>query len=185
MGENPLAAATVLKQYSTDPPEGLPAVMRDPEDESRMCIGTPQVLDGARRYILRRDNPPWGQEWDADHAAAMRGRLERQRSEALRALGHWEVAEAFTLADAGAALRRIRVGAQCRGLPYALLHSAHLGAVQALLGLSSLSFRLGQVPALWLLQDNYHKRKEGRPHVDYSGYRVLALCSAEGRLLEE
>ena len=53
------------------------------------------------------------------------------------------------------------------------------------MGMATLSLRLAQVPALWLLQDNYHKRKEGRPHVEYSGYRVLALCSASGRFLEE
>ncbi|CAK0822377.1 unnamed protein product [Prorocentrum cordatum] len=182
---SPLAAATVLKEHSAGPPEGLPAIMRDPEEEDRMLVGTEQVLDGARRCILRRDDPPWGGEWDAEHAAAMRARLERQRSEARRALSQWGPEEAYTLAEAGQALRRIRLRAQCRGLPYAILHSTHVGVLESLLHLATLSLRLGRLPGLWLVQDNYHSHKDGKPRVDYGGYRVLALCSAEGRFAEE
>ncbi|CAK0874601.1 unnamed protein product, partial [Prorocentrum cordatum] len=182
---SPLAAATVLKEHSAGPPEGLPAIMRDPEEEDRMLVGTEQVLDGARRYIPRRDDPPWGGEWDAEHAAAMRARLERQRSEARRALSQWDPEEAYTLAEAGQALRRIRLRAQCRGLPYAILHSTHVGVLESLLHLATLSLRLGRPPGLWLVQDNCHSHKDGKPRVDYGGYRVFALCSAEGRFAEE
>eukprot|EP00959_Pyramimonas_sp_CCMP1952_P125248 2618732-Pyramimonas_sp.AAC.1 len=37
----------------------------------------------------------------------------------------------------------------------------------------------------WLLQDNYHKEKPGKSRMDYEGFRALALCSVEGRILEE
>eukprot|EP00959_Pyramimonas_sp_CCMP1952_P119828 2505423-Pyramimonas_sp.AAC.1 len=115
----------------------------------------------------------------------MRARLERQRSEARRALSQWDPEEAYTLAEAGQALRRIRLRAQCRGLPYAILHSTHVGVLESLLHLATLSLRLGRLPGLWLVQDNYHSHKDGKPRVDYGGYRVLALCSAEGRFAEE
>ena len=82
-------------------------------------------------------------------------------------------------------MRRIRVDARCRGLPYAAVLSGHVAVTQTLRLMASLALRLGVAASIWLDQDNYHVAKENRGRHDYEGFRVLALISAEGRVLQE
>ena len=184
VANNPQAVGKALRRLTSSAAPGLPAIMNDPECPAQL-VGPAAVLEGAARYILRRDWPPWADEWDQEHHGELTRAVDTIRTEAIADLQRWAVTDAYTLEEMEAGLRQIRVGSHCRGLPYASVLCGHPAMTQALLCMMSLALRLGTAADLWLEQDNYHSAKEGRNRQDYEGYRVLALSSAEGRVLEE
>ena len=108
---NPQAAAGVLRRLIAGPRLGLPLAINDPENPGRQLVGPDEVLEGAAKYILRRDNPPWAEQWDEQHHAALTDAVSRIRAEAQQDLRRWAPAEEFTSSRQGCAASEWTPGA--------------------------------------------------------------------------
>ena len=162
--------------------EGLPGMMCSLDGT---ILTGHEVMEGANAHLISRGS----QAESCDKRA--RDKYDRRLAE-IRAEVSLEIEAAGLegpahLDDAmlDEALRGIRVGAGCKGVPYAAIVISHPASRHWHREVQGLALDLGLSISLDTIQDVYHARKSKKPRGEYSSYRTLFLVYAESRLQDE
>ena len=183
LDSNPSEAEAYLSRLLKDRQEGLPPVMADPANPSKLIHGH-SVLEAMADYVAHR-----GQDrMDAIPASQQASVIARARQLVIAGRRSATAAQhrrAYTETELAKSTMNIDPTKECFGIPYAAVRADVPGHREALLQEQDMYRRLMVIP-LWLKRQPVHgKRKTGKDKQLQASYRQLALSCAQLRTAEE